>query len=179
MVGHATREELKAAVTALQEQLDELTEALATLTRDHNGAVVATAQAVEATPTHADLRQLASAVGSLATRVAELESASHDRENVTLRAALKVAAHVAQAERDARDAEEALITRTQERDAARAAYERLRVTVMRVRRGDLVRCTTCEGYAAINGVMCPDCTDDAGEPRHGEAGLVLATGGAR
>jgi len=129
------------------------------------------------TGTHADLRQLASAVGSLATRVAELESASRDREDVTLRAALKVAAHVAMAERNARDAEAALTTRTEDEEAVRAAYEVVCVAMVRVRRGDLVRCLTCEGYGCIHGNRCPDCTDDAGAPLHGVAGLVLAKGG--
>lgn len=108
MVGHATREELKEAMTALQEQLDDLREQLATLTRDHNGAVLATAEAVQATPTPADLRQLASAVSALATRVAELESAGRDHEDTI------------------RFLTQALRERTEERDHARRENARLR-----------------------------------------------------
>ena len=94
----------------LWDTLNELSERVETLTRDHNGLVRSTARAIDETPTrgefvqlreetarhehlrvvrealaqaptHDDLRQLASAVGSLATRVAELEHGARDRED--------------------------------------------------------------------------------------------------
>jgi hypothetical protein len=101
-----------------------------------DGTHALVARLVAGTPSHADLRQLASAVGALATRVAELES----------------------------------VGRTHDGD--RAKHERWRVALLRVRRGDLVRCTTCEGLGCVDGARCPDCTDDAGNPLHGVAGLV-------
>ena len=96
------------AIDKLWDAVNELTEALATLTRDHNGLVLKTASAVGATPTHADLRQLASAVSALATRVTELESAGRDHEDTI------------------RFLTQALRERTEERDHARRENARLR-----------------------------------------------------
>ena len=118
--------DLGEAVDDLCAAVDDHREQIAALTRDPHGAVVATAQAVQAPPTHADLNQLASSVSAL------------------------------------------------------AQHERWRVALLRVRRGDLVRCARCEGLGCVDGERCPDCTDDAGSPLHGVAGLVPphAKGGA-
>ena len=92
---------------------------------------------LDALPTHTDLRQLVSAVGSLATRVAELEHGARSREDTV---------HFLT---------QGLRERTEERDHARRECARLRAELAEERAmadalaGDL--CTAREALAAKEG----------------------------